>query len=199
MSVLYYNISAFSFSLSVPPGLFPAVLNLASNAVITANATCGTKGPEMYCKLVEHVPGQPARNPQCRMCDQRSRNPNRMCANFCFILLASFVYTCVQSFMDFSEPHLESYEMIIMEWSCHQRSIDSPGLILAVMFTHTCVLGVGICMIVKIHLACNIILSSWKCQSRMISSFAYLSGSLVLGTISIFYGQDLGKTYFFGC
>ncbi|XP_039180622.1 laminin subunit alpha-2 isoform X7 [Crotalus tigris] len=30
----------------------------------------------MYCKLVEHVPGQPARNPQCRICDQRSRNPN---------------------------------------------------------------------------------------------------------------------------
>ncbi|KAJ7341923.1 hypothetical protein JRQ81_007908, partial [Phrynocephalus forsythii] len=57
-------------------GLFPAVLNLASNAIITTNATCGTKGPEMYCKLVEHVPGQPARNPQCRICDQRSRNPN---------------------------------------------------------------------------------------------------------------------------
>ncbi|XP_072852967.2 laminin subunit alpha-2 [Pogona vitticeps] len=58
-------------------GLFPAVLNLASNAIITTNATCGTKGPEMYCKLVEHVPGQPARNPQCRICDQRSRNPNQ--------------------------------------------------------------------------------------------------------------------------
>uniref|UniRef100_A0A8C6VI31 Laminin subunit alpha 2 n=1 Tax=Naja naja TaxID=35670 RepID=A0A8C6VI31_NAJNA len=57
-------------------GLFPAVLNLASNALITANATCGKRGPEMYCKLVEHVPGQPARNPQCRTCDQRSRNPN---------------------------------------------------------------------------------------------------------------------------
>uniref|UniRef100_A0A452E6V7 Laminin subunit alpha-2 n=1 Tax=Capra hircus TaxID=9925 RepID=A0A452E6V7_CAPHI len=56
-------------------GLFPAVLNLASNALITTNATCGEKGPEMYCKLVEHVPGQPVRNPQCRICNQNSSNP----------------------------------------------------------------------------------------------------------------------------
>uniref|UniRef100_A0A672JPW4 Laminin N-terminal domain-containing protein n=1 Tax=Salarias fasciatus TaxID=181472 RepID=A0A672JPW4_SALFA len=28
-------------------------------ADITANATCGSDGPEMFCKLVEHVPGQP--------------------------------------------------------------------------------------------------------------------------------------------
>uniref|UniRef100_A0A8C0EGH7 Basement membrane-specific heparan sulfate proteoglycan core protein n=1 Tax=Bubo bubo TaxID=30461 RepID=A0A8C0EGH7_BUBBB len=41
------------------------------------NATCGEKGREMYCKLVEHVPGQPARNPQCRICDQRSRVPHQ--------------------------------------------------------------------------------------------------------------------------
>ncbi|XP_034018533.1 laminin subunit alpha-2 isoform X2 [Thalassophryne amazonica] len=53
-------------------GLFPAVLNLASMADITANATCGSSGPEMYCKLVEHVPGQPVRNSQCAICDQRS-------------------------------------------------------------------------------------------------------------------------------
>ncbi|XP_047413783.1 laminin subunit alpha-2 isoform X7 [Sciurus carolinensis] len=56
-------------------GLFPAVLNLASNALITTNATCGERGPEMYCKLVEHVPGQPVRNPQCRFCNQNSSNP----------------------------------------------------------------------------------------------------------------------------
>uniref|UniRef100_A0A8C8SMW2 Laminin subunit alpha 2 n=1 Tax=Pelusios castaneus TaxID=367368 RepID=A0A8C8SMW2_9SAUR len=55
------------------PGLFPAVLNLAANAIITTNATCGEKGSEMYCKLVEHVNGQPVRNPQCRICDQSSR------------------------------------------------------------------------------------------------------------------------------
>ncbi|XP_045150594.1 laminin subunit alpha-2 isoform X3 [Echinops telfairi] len=58
-------------------GLFPAVLNLASNALITTNATCGEKGPEMYCKLVEHVPGQPVRNPQCRICNQNSSNPSQ--------------------------------------------------------------------------------------------------------------------------
>ncbi|MEJ1286794.1 hypothetical protein NN561_017804 [Cricetulus griseus] len=57
--------------------LFPAVLNLASNALITTNATCGEKGPEMYCKLVEHVPGQPVRNPQCRICNQNSSHPNQ--------------------------------------------------------------------------------------------------------------------------
>ncbi|CAN9507937.1 unnamed protein product [Ophioblennius macclurei] len=53
-------------------GLFPAVLNLATMADITANATCGSKGPEMSCKLVEHVPGQPVRNPQCRTCNLNS-------------------------------------------------------------------------------------------------------------------------------
>ncbi|KAM9308338.1 laminin subunit alpha-1 [Gastrophryne carolinensis] len=31
-------------------------------------------GPEMFCKLVEHVPGV-VRNPQCRICDQNSVNP----------------------------------------------------------------------------------------------------------------------------
>uniref|UniRef100_H2ZS58 Laminin subunit alpha-1 n=1 Tax=Latimeria chalumnae TaxID=7897 RepID=H2ZS58_LATCH len=56
-------------------GLFPAILNLASNAKISANATCGEFGPEMYCKLVEHVPGRPIRNPQCRICDNNSANP----------------------------------------------------------------------------------------------------------------------------
>uniref|UniRef100_H3DG70 Laminin subunit alpha 2 n=1 Tax=Tetraodon nigroviridis TaxID=99883 RepID=H3DG70_TETNG len=56
-------------------GLFPAVLNLASMAEVSANATCGSLGPEMYCKLVEHVPGQPVRNPQCRICNQRSVKP----------------------------------------------------------------------------------------------------------------------------
>ncbi|XP_060769556.1 laminin subunit alpha-2 [Neoarius graeffei] len=56
-------------------GLFPAVLNLASMAEISANATCGENGPEMFCKLVEHVPGQPVRNPQCRVCNLRSERP----------------------------------------------------------------------------------------------------------------------------
>ncbi|NXI37250.1 LAMA1 protein, partial [Galbula dea] len=56
-------------------GLFPAILNLASNAHISTNATCGEKGPEMFCKLVEHVPGRPLRNAQCRVCDHHSANP----------------------------------------------------------------------------------------------------------------------------
>ncbi|XP_051880562.1 laminin subunit alpha-2 [Pristis pectinata] len=56
-------------------GLFPAVLNLATMAEISANATCGQSEPEMYCKLVEHVPGRPFRNPQCRICNLNSRNP----------------------------------------------------------------------------------------------------------------------------
>ncbi|XP_053105976.1 laminin subunit alpha-1 isoform X2 [Hemicordylus capensis] len=56
-------------------GLFPAILNLASNAHISTNATCGEKGLEMFCKLVEHVPGRPLRNAQCRICDHNSANP----------------------------------------------------------------------------------------------------------------------------
>ncbi|XP_072536108.1 laminin subunit alpha-1 [Salminus brasiliensis] len=56
-------------------GLFPAILNLASNAEISTNATCGDPLPEMYCKLVEHVPGRRIRNPQCRTCDANSANP----------------------------------------------------------------------------------------------------------------------------
>ncbi|XP_076827529.1 laminin subunit alpha-1 isoform X2 [Brachyhypopomus gauderio] len=56
-------------------GLFPAILNLASNAEISTNATCGSPVPEMFCKLVEHVPGRRIRNPQCRICDANSTNP----------------------------------------------------------------------------------------------------------------------------
>ncbi|XP_042164797.1 laminin subunit alpha-1 isoform X1 [Oncorhynchus tshawytscha] len=56
-------------------GLFPAILNLASNAEITTNATCGEPEPEMYCKLVEHVPGRRIRNSQCRTCNAQSQNP----------------------------------------------------------------------------------------------------------------------------
>uniref|UniRef100_A0A674CCJ8 Laminin, alpha 1 n=1 Tax=Salmo trutta TaxID=8032 RepID=A0A674CCJ8_SALTR len=54
--------------------LFPAILNLASNAEITTNATCGEPEPEMYCKLVEHVPGRRIRNSQCRTCNAQSQN-----------------------------------------------------------------------------------------------------------------------------
>ncbi|XP_012413663.1 laminin subunit alpha-1 [Trichechus manatus latirostris] len=66
---------ACSLPRAVALGLFPAILNLASNAHISTNATCGEKGPEMFCKLVEHVPSRPVRNPQCRICDGNSANP----------------------------------------------------------------------------------------------------------------------------
>uniref|UniRef100_A0A3P8YRH4 Laminin, alpha 1 n=1 Tax=Esox lucius TaxID=8010 RepID=A0A3P8YRH4_ESOLU len=61
--------------ISSSPGLFPAILNLASSAEITTNATCGETEPEMYCKLVEHVPGRRLRNSQCRTCNAQSPNP----------------------------------------------------------------------------------------------------------------------------
>lgn len=86
VSVLAFVSVAFVYDLIWFAGLFPAVLNLATNALITTNATCGEKGREMYCKLVEHVPGQPARNPQCRICDQRSRVPHRTYAIFILLL-----------------------------------------------------------------------------------------------------------------
>uniref|UniRef100_A0A4W5KXH8 Laminin subunit alpha-1 n=1 Tax=Hucho hucho TaxID=62062 RepID=A0A4W5KXH8_9TELE len=41
---------------------------------ITTNATCGEPEPEMYCKLVEHVPGRRIRNSQCRTCNAQSQN-----------------------------------------------------------------------------------------------------------------------------
>ncbi|KAF8792889.1 Laminin subunit alpha-1 like protein [Argiope bruennichi] len=53
-------------------GLFPSVNNLAANAIISTNATCGETEPEVYCKLVEHVF---MREPQCGLCDARSELP----------------------------------------------------------------------------------------------------------------------------
>ncbi|XP_077869897.1 laminin subunit alpha-1-like [Saccoglossus kowalevskii] len=74
-------ISLFHFGLVVGQpnanerGLFPVIFNLAANALIDANATCGENGAETYCKLVEHIPGRPVPNPQCRVCDAYSLNP----------------------------------------------------------------------------------------------------------------------------
>ncbi|XP_055952530.1 laminin subunit alpha-1-like isoform X1 [Argiope bruennichi] len=62
-------------------GLFPNVFNLASSSVITVNATCGETGPEVYCKLVEHVYRKNERDresqEQCGECDARSSNPDK--------------------------------------------------------------------------------------------------------------------------
>lgn len=50
--------------------VYPQIFNLASRAVVTANATCGEteKGPEVYCKFGSG--GQ-----QCGVCDARSGDP----------------------------------------------------------------------------------------------------------------------------
>lgn len=58
-------------------GLFPVVFNLATRARISANATCGETGPEVFCKLVEHVRIFPAENRHCDICDARSSNPKQ--------------------------------------------------------------------------------------------------------------------------
>lgn len=52
--------------------LFPDILNLATRAEITTNATCGLNGPERFCKLVEHVKIFPGENRHCDICDARS-------------------------------------------------------------------------------------------------------------------------------
>ena len=53
-------------------GLFPLVFNLATRATITTNATCGERGPETFCRLVEHVRRKPKQDIQCGICDIRS-------------------------------------------------------------------------------------------------------------------------------
>ncbi|XP_073431896.1 laminin subunit alpha-2 isoform X2 [Dendrobates tinctorius] len=73
---VFLTLMLIAYTRAQQRGLFPAVLNLASNAIITANATCGENGAEMFCKLVEHVHGQPVRHPQCRTCDQSSLDKN---------------------------------------------------------------------------------------------------------------------------
>uniref|UniRef100_A0A8D3CEN7 Laminin, alpha 1 n=1 Tax=Scophthalmus maximus TaxID=52904 RepID=A0A8D3CEN7_SCOMX len=40
--------------------------------MISSNATCGDPEPEVYCKLVEHVPGRTIKNPHCPKCDANS-------------------------------------------------------------------------------------------------------------------------------
>ena len=48
------------------------VFNLAARAQITTNATCGENGPEVYCRLVEHVRRRPEDKIQCGICDANS-------------------------------------------------------------------------------------------------------------------------------
>jgi len=48
------------------------VFNLATNADITTNATCGEREAEPFCKLVEHVKRRPGDRIQCGICDESS-------------------------------------------------------------------------------------------------------------------------------
>uniref|UniRef100_A0A8P4KAE0 Laminin, alpha 1 n=1 Tax=Dicentrarchus labrax TaxID=13489 RepID=A0A8P4KAE0_DICLA len=72
--LFYFSITSMNelTILKQTESLFPAILNLASNAVISSNATCGDPEPEVYCKLVEHVPGRRIKNPHCPKCDANS-------------------------------------------------------------------------------------------------------------------------------
>ncbi|XP_023930165.1 laminin subunit alpha-1-like [Lingula anatina] len=56
-------------------GKFPVIFNLATEADITSNATCGETGPETYCKLVEHVKQLMMKNYQCGICDANGDLP----------------------------------------------------------------------------------------------------------------------------
>lgn len=53
-------------------GLFPYILNLATRAQISANATCGLDGPEYFCKLVDNVDLMPDIS-HCDHCNARAR------------------------------------------------------------------------------------------------------------------------------
>ncbi|KAH0999181.1 hypothetical protein HUJ05_003249, partial [Dendroctonus ponderosae] len=52
-------------------GLWPSVFNLATKAVISANATCGVHGREEFCRLTETAKGR------CGICDDYSTDPNK--------------------------------------------------------------------------------------------------------------------------
>ena len=53
-------------------GLFPSVFNLAETAAIIANATCGERNSEVYCKL-DLLGNIPPSNQECGICDATER------------------------------------------------------------------------------------------------------------------------------
>ncbi|KAL3223358.1 hypothetical protein MRX96_027609 [Rhipicephalus microplus] len=69
-----WNVNCVDYPYPTEKGLYPSEFNLASNAGITVNATCGETGPDNYCKLVEHTYN---REPQCGECDATSRYADR--------------------------------------------------------------------------------------------------------------------------
>lgn len=67
-------------------GLFPQLFNVASRAAISVNGTCGEKGREEYCKLVDAYPHQKWAT-QCGVCNAHSsdlakRRPIESVINF---------------------------------------------------------------------------------------------------------------------
>ena len=60
-------------SLPIFTGLFPVIFNLAKDAKISVNATCGETKNETYCRLVEHVPNHMEEQyAQCKVCYEKS-------------------------------------------------------------------------------------------------------------------------------
>ena len=53
-------------------GLFPSVFNLAESAAIIANATCGDRSTEAFCKLSLDQTLPPS-NQECGICDASER------------------------------------------------------------------------------------------------------------------------------
>ena len=60
----FLNYSCLDFRYSNSRGLYPAVFNLATHAVIESNATCGEHKSEVYCTLTEQGGTQ-----RCGVCD----------------------------------------------------------------------------------------------------------------------------------
>ena len=95
----------------------------------------------MYCKLVEHVPGQPVRNPQCRICNQNSSNPNRMYF-IMFLMAMGRIYNreilwkiCIKSqgVMILKIPRILFCELIYspsLSLDKHQTSLSKAGTVL---------------------------------------------------------------------
>lgn len=49
-------------------GLWPSVFNLATKALIMANATCGERGKEEFCRIMDNNDNKP----RCAICDDFS-------------------------------------------------------------------------------------------------------------------------------
>ena len=71
----YFYLVLCDFSAEQDQGLFPYILNLATRARISANASCGVDEPEYFCKLVEHVDLMPQIT-HCGYCDARGSSGN---------------------------------------------------------------------------------------------------------------------------